>query len=67
MRTIRLNLGLSLIYNAGAVSLAAAGLVTPLLAAVLMPISSATVLGVALLGLKINTREQPKQQRKPRR
>lgn len=57
MRTVRLNLGLSLVYNSVAVSLAAAGLVTPLLAAILMPISSATVLAVALLGLKWNTRE----------
>ncbi|MEM1026748.1 MAG: heavy metal translocating P-type ATPase [Planctomycetota bacterium] len=58
MRTVRLNLGLSLVYNSIAVTLASAGLVTPLLAAILMPISSATVLAVALLGLKWNTREQ---------
>ncbi|MEM8782362.1 MAG: heavy metal translocating P-type ATPase [Planctomycetota bacterium] len=57
MRTVRLNLSLSLVYNSAAVTLAAAGLVTPLLAAILMPISSATVLGVALLGLKWNTRD----------
>ncbi len=55
MRTVRTNLALSLLYNLAAVTLAAAGLVTPLLAAILMPISSATVLLVAMLGLKHHT------------
>ena len=40
---IRRNLGFSLLYNAGASALALAGLVGPLLAAVLMPVSSLTV------------------------
>jgi len=40
---VRRNLGFSLLYNAGAASLAVAGLVGPLLAAVLMPVSSLTV------------------------
>ena len=40
---VRRNLGFSLVYNAGAASLAIAGLVGPLLAAVLMPVSSLTV------------------------
>ncbi len=40
---IRRNLGFSLAYNAGASALAVAGLVSPLLAAVLMPVSSLTV------------------------
>jgi Cu2+-exporting ATPase len=40
---IRRNLGFSLFYNAGAAALAIAGLVSPLLAAVLMPVSSLTV------------------------
>lgn len=44
------NLALSLTYNAVAIGLAAAGLVTPLLAAVLMPLSSATVLALAMKG-----------------
>jgi Cu2+-exporting ATPase len=44
------NLALSLTYNAIAIGLAAAGLVTPLLAAVLMPLSSATVLALAMKG-----------------
>jgi Cu2+-exporting ATPase len=41
---IRRNLGFSLLYNAGASALALAGLVGPLLAAVLMPVSSLTVI-----------------------
>jgi Cu2+-exporting ATPase len=40
---IRRNLAFSLFYNAGASALALAGLVGPLLAAVLMPVSSLTV------------------------
>jgi Cu2+-exporting ATPase len=40
---VRRNLGFSLFYNAGAAALAIAGLVGPLLAAVLMPVSSLTV------------------------
>ena len=43
-------LALSLTYNAIAIALAAAGLVTPLLAAVLMPLSSAAVLALAMKG-----------------
>ncbi len=40
---IRRNLGFSLFYNAGASGLAMAGFVSPLLAAILMPVSSLTV------------------------
>ncbi|TWT40772.1 Copper-exporting P-type ATPase A [Botrimarina hoheduenensis] len=47
MRVARRNLGLSLGYNLVAVTLAIAGLITPLVAAILMPISSATVLASA--------------------
>jgi Cu2+-exporting ATPase len=42
-RVIRRNLAFSLLYNIGASSLAVAGVVGPLLAAVLMPVSSLTV------------------------
>ena len=42
-RVIRRNIGFSLFYNAGASALALVGLVGPLLAAVLMPVSSLTV------------------------
>ncbi|XAL99332.1 heavy metal translocating P-type ATPase [Phycisphaeraceae bacterium D3-23] len=48
MRTVKRNLALSLGYNAIAIAIAAAGLITPLLAAVLMPVSSALVLTLAL-------------------
>lgn len=48
IRTIRINFGVSLAYNLVCVSLAALGWVTPLLAAVLMPLSSLTVVGVSL-------------------
>ncbi|QDU55752.1 heavy metal translocating P-type ATPase [Aeoliella mucimassa] len=47
-RTVRQNLVLALAYNTLAVSLAAAGWITPLVAAILMPISSATVLASAM-------------------
>ncbi|TWT66835.1 putative copper-importing P-type ATPase A [Posidoniimonas polymericola] len=52
MQVVRRNLAISLTYNVVAVSLAAAGLITPLVAAVLMPISSATVLASAAAGLR---------------
>jgi Cu2+-exporting ATPase len=46
---VRRNLGFSLVYNAGACALALAGFVSPLLAAVLMPISSLTVVFSSVL------------------
>jgi len=48
MRTIRRNLIVSFIYNILAVGGTLAGMVTPLLAAFIMPLSSITVLSVAL-------------------
>lgn len=48
MRVIRRNFAVSLAYNAVAVGLAAAGLVSPLVAALLMPLSSLTVVGLSL-------------------
>ncbi|MFN3597661.1 MAG: heavy metal translocating P-type ATPase [Rubricoccaceae bacterium] len=48
MRTVRRALGLSLVYNAAAATAAIAGLVTPLVAAVAMPISSLAVVALAL-------------------
>lgn len=50
MQIARGNLAVSLCYNVLAVSLAAAGWITPLVAAILMPISSATVLAIAFSG-----------------
>ncbi len=44
MRVIRRNLGFSLFYNVLAAALAIAGVLNPLIAAILMPISSLTVL-----------------------
>ncbi|HET9727762.1 MAG TPA: heavy metal translocating P-type ATPase [Gemmatimonadales bacterium] len=43
-RTIRLNLRFSIVYNVLAVGAAAAGLVNPLIAAILMPLSSGVVI-----------------------
>ena len=48
MRTVRRALALSLVYNAVAAGAAVAGLVTPLGAAVAMPLSSLAVVGLAL-------------------
>ena len=44
LRVIRISLGASLLYNALAASLAVTGLINPLIAAILMPLSSLTVL-----------------------
>ena len=51
LHVVRRNLVISLAYNMIAVSLAAAGWITPLVAALLMPLSSATVLASAAMGL----------------
>lgn len=48
LASVRLSLALSLGYNLVASSLAIAGLVSPLLAAVLMPLSSLTVVASSL-------------------
>lgn len=48
VQTIRLTLAVSLAYNAVAVTLAALGTMTPLVAALLMPASSLSVIGVAM-------------------
>ncbi len=47
MRVIRLGLGVSLAYNAVAVVFAVTGVINPLVAAIAMPISSVSVLGIA--------------------
>jgi P-type Cu2+ transporter len=49
MQTIRLNLTVSMLYNALAVVLAMAGIINPLIAALLMPISSLTVVSSSWL------------------
>lgn len=48
MRLIRWTLGVSVAYNVVAAGLAAFGLVSPIIAAVIMPVSSLTVLGMSL-------------------
>ncbi|NBC18293.1 MAG: heavy metal translocating P-type ATPase [Bacteroidetes bacterium] len=48
MRVIRRNLGLSLVYNIAGAALAMAGLVTPLVAAVAMPLSSLAVVTLSV-------------------
>ncbi len=50
MRTIRRNLIVSLAYNALGATLAITGVINPLVAAVLMPISSLTVVSLSLAG-----------------
>ena len=50
MRVIRRNIGFSLAYNAVGVTLAMTGTITPLVAAVMMPLSSLTVVAGAWFG-----------------
>jgi Cu2+-exporting ATPase len=50
LRRIRLNLGISLTYNVIAAALAAAGVISPLLAAILMPLSSLGVIANSYRG-----------------
>ncbi len=47
-QTIRINFGISLAYNAMGAGLAMSGLINPLVAALLMPISSLTVIALSL-------------------
>jgi Cu2+-exporting ATPase len=49
MRVIYLNFAVSLTYNLIAVGLVLCGLISPLLAAIIMPLSSVTVLGLTFL------------------
>jgi Cu2+-exporting ATPase len=57
MRVIRVNLGFSAAYNLIGASAALAGLVNPLLAAVLMPLSSLTVVGLSLVFISFDKGE----------
>lgn len=56
-RLIRQNVGLSLTYNIIAGSMAALGLVDPLMAAVLMPLNSLVVIGATVLAQPKKTEE----------
>jgi Cu2+-exporting ATPase len=51
LRIVRRNLVVSLAYNLLAGGLAAAGVMSPLLAAIIMPVSSATVLSLVVLSI----------------
>ena len=55
-RTTRRNLAIAVAYNVITVSLAYAGLMSPLLCAVIMPVSSLTVVGATVLGLRGRSR-----------
>ena len=56
IRVIRLNFLISAAYNAIGISLAATGILSPLIAAVLMPISSLSVLAVTFHGMRTGQR-----------
>ncbi|HMN41097.1 MAG TPA: heavy metal translocating P-type ATPase [Phycisphaerales bacterium] len=58
MRTIHWTIAASLVYNALAASLAIAGLISPLLAAFIMPASSLTVVAICLRGGAFRTRKE---------
>ncbi|MCB0336652.1 MAG: heavy metal translocating P-type ATPase, partial [Bdellovibrionales bacterium] len=53
-KVIRLNLAVSLAYNVVGATLAFAGLISPLVAAILMPLSSVTVVFIAFLGTRVS-------------
>ena len=59
LRVIRRNLGFSLVYNAAGAALAMAGLIHPLIAAVLMPASSLTVVTSSLSSQTFPNPEAP--------
>lgn len=56
-KVVRDNLALAILYNGLAVGLCLAGLVTPVVAAILMPLSSVSV--VSLTALRLTTRRLP--------
>jgi Cu+-exporting ATPase len=55
-RIVVASLGLSLMYNVTGVSYAVAGKLTPLIAAILMPLSSVTVVGFVTLATYVTAR-----------
>jgi Cu+-exporting ATPase len=52
LRLIRVSFGVSLLYNMVGLSFAAAGHLSPIVAAVLMPLSSATMVLIATVGMR---------------
>lgn len=61
LRTIHTTFAISLCYNAFAVMLAMAGLINPILAAILMPVSSLSVLAIAASNTAFRNTITPKQ------
>jgi Cu2+-exporting ATPase len=59
VRVIRIGIALSLAYNLIGIALAVTGRLDPLLAAVLMPVSSISVVTLALRARTFNKKEQP--------
>lgn len=59
-KLIRINFGFSLLYNILGVSIAVSGMLTPLVAAILMPLSSLTVVFVAVFGSSFLLRRKGK-------
>ena len=66
MAVVRRNLLFSLVYNVAFAGLALAGLISPLAAAILMPISSLTVIGHSLLSRPFRGRDARPADRHPR-
>jgi len=60
LRTVRQNIGISILYNTIMIPLAMAGLITPLIAAVAMPISSLLVIGNAMRIQTVFSKEERK-------
>ncbi|QOJ01311.1 MAG: heavy metal translocating P-type ATPase [Phycisphaeraceae bacterium] len=60
MRAVRWTLAGSLVYNLTAAGLAVAGLITPMIAAILMPLSSLTVLTIAVRARTFPTPGRPR-------
>lgn len=59
-RIVVMSLCISLLYNVTGVSLAVSGKLTPLIAAVLMPLSSVTVVGFVTLAVTLSARAKTK-------
>jgi len=54
---VRLSFGISFLYNAAGISIAAAGLLSPLICAVLMPLSSVSVVVFACSATRLAARQ----------
>lgn len=58
IRTVKISFGISLFYNSLGMIFAVQGLVTPLFAAILMPISSITVVGFITLSIRLSAQRR---------